>query len=69
MINEFKPQPSKTYKTRENALKAVEKFYGECEEMLRFMVVQNDEGRFYPIFIGQNALQCRVFQQGFTVVA
>ena len=45
MINEFKPQPSKTYKTRENALKAVEKFYGECEEVLRVMVVQNEEGQ------------------------
>lgn len=55
-------QSSKTYATRENALKAVRKLL-ECDTLddnLRFFIHQNEEGRFFPVFIGQSALQAGI---------
>jgi hypothetical protein len=51
---EVKLAPTKTYATRENARKAVEKnLPAELIAELRWVIIPNDEGRFYPLFIGE----------------
>lgn len=62
MAHHFTPSPNKTYATRENALKAVEKVYGPDEAhfgsaKLHFVLMQNEAGRWFPLFIGERALQ------------
>lgn len=63
MIVLFEIQPSKTYATRENAVKAVERKFGPRmkldgkEEYVRYFIAQHTDGRFFPVFIGQPALQ------------
>lgn len=55
----FEITPSRTYATRENAIKAVEKFYGNREFRLRVMyfIHTHTDGRFFPVFVGERALQ------------
>jgi hypothetical protein len=53
---------SKTYATRANAIKAVEKVCGPNHEHfgsadIRYLVVQGDDGRWFPVFIGESALR------------
>jgi len=53
--------PNKTYKTAANAHAAVAKKINpacEVKELgeLRYMVMQHSDGRFFPVFIGMNAL-------------
>lgn len=54
--------PAKTYATRDNAIKAVEKAFGDRmtqvgKERLDFVIVSNPEGRFFPLFLGERAIQ------------
>jgi hypothetical protein len=53
--------PTKTYATRDNAVKAVEKAFGprmtQGGERLDFVIVANPEGRFFPLFLGERAIQ------------
>jgi len=53
--------PNKTYATKANAVKAVEAKYGADEGFaatdLRYLVVQGDDGRFFPVFIGEAAIR------------
>lgn len=56
---------NKTYATKENAIKAVQKKFGPNHEHfgsadVRYVVLQNDEGRFFPLFIGTSALHAGV---------
>lgn len=58
----FAPEPTKTYATRENAIKAVQKVFGANESHfgsadIRYMVMQHTDGRWFPVFFGQSALQ------------
>jgi len=60
--HQIKFDAPKTYATRANAIKAVEKVYGANHEHfgsadVRYLLVQNDEGRWFPVFIGEVALQ------------
>lgn len=61
MLKRYNPEVSKTYATKANAIKAAEKAYGGHDERmrqdLRYLVMQNDEGRWVPVFIGQECLQ------------
>jgi hypothetical protein len=62
MIRHLEMTPNKTYATRDNAIKAVQKTFGERvtaenNERLDFVVVANAEGRFFPLFLGERALQ------------
>lgn len=54
MNREFTITAPKTYVSRENARKAVAKIGAE---RLRHFIMQNDEGRFFPVFVGQEAVQ------------
>lgn len=60
-------EAAKTYATKENCIKAVEKVYGEARD-LRYMVVLNEQGRWYPVFIGETALRYMVHFKGWCVV-
>lgn len=51
---EFQIAAPKTYVSKENARKAVAKIGAE---RLRHFIMQNDEGRFFPVFVGQEAIQ------------
>jgi glycyl-tRNA synthetase beta subunit len=60
---------SKTYKTKENAIKAVEKIItNPALENQRYFITQNNEGRFFPVFIGTDAVY-RGIHFHFSVVA
>ena len=60
MISHLEMTPAKTYATRENAIKAVEKAFVNRQtrdERLDYVVVVNAEGRFFPMFLGERAIQ------------
>ncbi len=49
---------TKTYKTKENVDKAVAKLPAkllDTGKTIRYIICQNDAGRFFPVFIGANA--------------
>jgi hypothetical protein len=69
----FTPEPTRTYATRENAIKAVEKVFGANESHfgaadVRYVVMQHTDGRWFPMFFGQSALHHNVHHQ-FAVMA
>lgn len=69
MAKQYKIQAVKSYATAANAIKAVEKKFPEsADDDLRYMILQNEEGRFFPVFIGMDALQVGVHFH-FNVVA
>lgn len=60
-------EPVKTYATRENAIKAVEKkgftdsvTIRGIEQNLRYFIHTHTDGRFFPIFLGEAAVQAGV---------
>ena len=55
MVNGTDRYDGKTYATRENAIKAFVKAFGEDVSFNWFIAV-NTDGRFYPLCIGQRAL-------------
>ena len=61
MMTLIELEAPRTYATRENAIKAVERKFGprmqRTDEQLRYIIYQNKEGRFFPVFIGERALQ------------
>ena len=61
--------PTKTYATVENAHKAVAKKYPSDNTELRYMVLTHTDGRFYPVFLGINALTHGVHFNGFNIIA
>ena len=54
MNREFEITAVKTYASKENARKAVTKVGAEH---LRHFIMQNDAGRWFPVFVGQEAVQ------------
>ena len=54
MTREFEIVTTKTYKTVENARKAV---MNAGFEDLRHFMMTNTAGRFFPVFVGQDAVQ------------
>lgn len=64
----MKLTPARTYATHANVIKAIEKHFGDNCPELRFMILQTDDKRYYPVFIGQEAVS-RVVHFHFCVVA
>lgn len=65
--------PVKTYATKANAIKAVEKKCGPNQEHAGssdalYFIHQGDDGRFFPVFIGERALRAMMHFH-FNVVA
>lgn len=54
MARLVKLESNKTYATEANVIKAVEKCTAFKD--LRYFITRNDEGRYFPVFIGQQAL-------------
>lgn len=55
--------PNKTYASQANAIKAVEAkdFPDEVGgRQLRYFVMQNAEGRWFPVFLGEVAVQAGI---------
>lgn len=55
--------PNKTYKTPENAVRAVEKSihkFLDNGQNLRYFMSQTAEGRFFPVFVGHKAIHSGV---------
>ena len=55
-------EANKTYATKANAIKAVQKVCGPNHDHfgsadVRYVVLQNEEGRWFPLFIGESAIQ------------
>ncbi len=50
----------KTYKTKENLIKAIDAL--GYDDNLRYVITQDDNGRYFPYFIGTEALQRQVFR-------
>jgi len=52
--------PTRTYKTAANAQKAATDKFGDMETTgfgpLRYIVMEHIDGRFFPVFIGINAM-------------
>lgn len=61
MARHIQLQPTKTYATRENAIKAVEKKIPAdmLWEQTYFLYAHTD-GRFFPVFIGERAIQAQL---------
>ena len=57
MAKLVKLEANKTYATEANAIKAVEKLFGgEDDRNLRYFVQRTDDARFFPVFIGAEAV-------------
>jgi hypothetical protein len=56
MAKLIKIEANRTYASEANAVKAFEKVYGECDS-LRYFIMKTEEGRYFPIAIGQAAAQ------------
>jgi hypothetical protein len=69
MANFIQIEPTKTYASVENAHKAVEKKYPTENSVLRYTIMTHTDGRFFPVFIGINALQHGVHFNGFNIIA
>lgn len=70
-MNLIKIQPTKTYATAANAVKAVEKALppdAPANQGLRYFLMQDDDGRFFPVFLGQSAVQRGIQFIGFNIV-
>lgn len=67
-MKHFVIEPVKTYATRENAIKAVEKKFGKLDQPSdnpsfkeqRFFIMTHTDGRFFPVFVGMQAIQAGV---------
>lgn len=53
--------PSKTYATQANAIKAVEKKFPEADnDGLTYFLQRTEDGRFFPVFVGERACHAGV---------
>ena len=50
---------NKTYATKANVAKAVDKYTAFKD--LRYIVMTNEEGRFFPVFFGSAAIEAAVY--------
>lgn len=72
MARLIKLQPNKTYATRENAVKAVDKFMAGRDHAIyddqTYFIHTHTDGRFFPVFVGERAIQAMLHFR-FNVVA
>lgn len=58
MAKMIKLEANKTYATEANAVKAVEKKFPEGRgDGLLYFISRTEDGRFFPVFIGQRSIQ------------
>ena len=62
-------QPTKTYATAENAIKAVDRVITNPDLAdLRYLIMRDAVGRFFPLFVGEKAVHAGIHWH-FAVVA
>ncbi len=56
--NQVTLEANKTYKTRANAIKAVDDYFANSggDQVHRYFIATGEDGRFFPVFIGQQAI-------------
>lgn len=63
-VNEITVEAVKTYASPKNVRRAVEKLFPheptDRSKILRYVIMTNDEGRFFPVFIGAEAISAGV---------
>lgn len=64
-VHEIKLQPLRTYATADNARKAVAKIFGPDVAAAGsadawYFITRDDEGRYFPVFVGERALKLGV---------
>lgn len=67
-VHRIEFNPARTYSTRENAIMSVERLFPENEPHfgsadLRYVIAVTAEGRFYPLFIGAEAVSKGIFHK------
>lgn len=55
MAKLFEMEPVRTYATRDNAIKAFEKKCGNRD--VRYFIMTHTDGRFFPVAVGEQAIQ------------
>jgi hypothetical protein len=58
MAQLIKIEATKTYATRDNAVKAFEKKFSNSD--VRYVLMQDDAGRWFPVALGEKAIQAGV---------
>jgi len=53
-------ESAKTYATRDNAIKAVDKKFPALHSDLRYFITCTEDGRFFPVFIGHDAVRAGI---------
>lgn len=59
MTKQVNITPSRTYANEKNAQRAVDKLFGNTPD-LRYVMMRTEDGRYYPLFIGNSALHAGV---------
>ena len=54
-------EPSKTYATKGLAIKAVNKCEYPKDWDLRYFIMPHDDGRFFPVFVGESAINHQIY--------
>ena len=55
MARKYEVTPSKTYATEANVEKAVERAFPDSPELV-YIIMKTGDGRFFPIFVGKEAI-------------
>lgn len=69
MATQVTVTPQKTYATPDNARAAIAKYpHIDQDANLRYVIMQNDQGRYYVAFIGERAVQAGCHFAGFAII-
>jgi len=69
MATEITFSQPKTWATKPNMERAIAKYPALSEPRIRYIAMQTPEGRYYPIFIGQSAIEAGAYFHFCTVGA
>lgn len=53
-------EPVATYATEANAIRATNKAFLALHDDLRYIIQKTEDGRYFPVFIGDRAIQAGV---------
>jgi hypothetical protein len=61
MLKLIELENNKTYATEENAIKAVEKYFGkDTDASLTYFIYRDENYRYFPVFVGHDAIEAGV---------
>lgn len=64
MAKKIQLEPTRTYATMDNAEKAIDRFPAiRNNDKLRYFIHTHSDGRFFPVFLGEDAIQAGVHFQ------